>query len=95
MNGARQVDEHYTSQTCPVCGERRRCRRVYRCGDCGFEAPRDVVGLTNIRSIGIHGSMVLAAEVPKQIVFVRPLRKYPVATRVVPGVLRQVVRGAA
>jgi len=96
MNGAREVDEHYTSQTCPVCGERRRMRRVYRCSGCGFEAPRDVVGLTNIRSIGLHGEMVFPAEVPKRVVFVRPLRKYPGARlQVVPGDPRQVARRAA
>jgi putative transposase len=101
--GVTEVEEHYTSQTCPVCGERRRCRRIYRC-DCGFSAPRDVVGLTNIRRIGIHGSMVLSADdVPRRVTFAAPHRKYPGETRprrgsrsqVVPGEPRHVARGVA
>jgi len=100
--GVVEVEEHYTSQTCPVCGERRRVGRIYRC-ECGFEAPRDVVGLTNIRSIGIHGGMVLRAEVPKRVTYVAPHHKYPGETRlrrggwsqVVPGEPRQVARRVA
>jgi transposase len=94
LNGAVQVPEHYTSQTCPVCGARRRVRRIYRC-PCGFEAPRDVVGLTNIRRIGLHGQMVCSPEVPRQIVYALPYRKYPGATQVVPAGSRQVARRVA
>jgi putative transposase len=43
-------DEAYTSQTCPVCGQRKKPKgRVYRC-KCGFEAHRDAVGAWNIRA---------------------------------------------
>ncbi|MBV8076330.1 MAG: transposase, partial [Planctomycetaceae bacterium] len=37
-----EVEEHYTSQTCPVCGERSKQGRTYRCRRCGYVAPRDV-----------------------------------------------------
>ena len=43
MAGCEQDDEHYTSQTCPVCGERRKCGRIYSCKSCGLSAPRDAV----------------------------------------------------
>lgn len=76
MCGALEVAEHYTSQTCPVCGARRRARREYKC-PCGYEAPRDVVGCTNIRRIGLHGGMSPSPEVPVEILFVRPVSKYP------------------
>jgi putative transposase len=95
LAGATEVDEHYTSQTCPVCGERRRVRRVYRCKSCGFEAPRDVVGLTNIRRIGIHGGMVPSPDVPRQVRHILPHRKYPGHAQVVPGEPRQVAWRAA
>lgn len=74
--GAIEVAEHHTSQTCPVCGARRRARRVYEC-PCGYVAPRDVVGCTNIRRIGLHGHMRTSPEVPTGIRFVRPVSKYP------------------
>lgn len=90
-SGAIEVPEPYTSQTCPVCGERRRCGRVFQC-ECGFIAPRDVVGFTNIRRIGLHGKMAASSVIAQVIVFMRPTRKYPVATRVVPAEPRQVAR---
>lgn len=90
-SGAVEVPEPFTSQTCPVCGERRRCGRVFQCA-CGHVAPRDVVGCTNIRRIGVHGAMAPCADVPGKFIFVRPVRKYPVVTRVVPGEPRQVAR---
>lgn len=63
---ANQVDEAYSSQTCPVCGKRKKCRRIYRC-KCGFVAPRDVVGATNILAIGIDGSMTPGRSVPNAV----------------------------
>ena len=74
--GAITVNEAYSSQTCPVCGCRQKCRRIYHCKQCGFKAPRDVVGSTNIRSIGREGKMALNQEVPMTIQWVRPV-KYP------------------
>lgn len=75
--GAGTVVESYSSQTCPVCGRRQKCRRVYRCGGCGLVAPRDVVGAVNIRAIGMYGALHEQQPVPAVVRFVRPLRKYP------------------
>jgi len=55
-SGAIQVPEQYSSQTCPVCGKRTKARRWYRCL-CGYEAPRDVVGASNILCIGRYGEL--------------------------------------
>ena len=71
-SGATVVPEPYSSQTCPVCGERRRCRRTYSCKQCGYTAPRDVVGALNILSIGKHGRIVQSSHVPSQIKYLRP-----------------------
>lgn len=53
----RDVVEAYSSQTCPGCGCRQKCRRTYECKECGWSAPRDVVGALNILQIGQHGAM--------------------------------------
>jgi putative transposase len=66
-----RVNEAYTSQTCPVCGERNKCRRTYRC-TCGCTAPRDVVGAVNIRSVGTDGQMVPGRSVPNAIHWLHP-----------------------
>lgn len=43
------VDPKYTSQKCPICGEKHKAKgRTYACGDCGFKTHRDLVGATNI-----------------------------------------------
>lgn len=76
MAGAEQVNEAYSSQTCPDCGCRQKCRRVYQCSECGFIAPRDVVGMTNIRRLRVPDS-----PVPRVLAWVRPLRKYPVSAQ--------------
>jgi putative transposase len=70
-SGAIEVSEHYSSQTCPVCGERQKCRRTYSCRKCGCTAPRDVVGAVNILSIGKHGSIVQVHQTPTQIKYRR------------------------
>jgi putative transposase len=69
--GAIEVEEHYSSQTCPVCGGRRHCRRTYTC-ECGVAAPRDVIGALNIRAIGQHGSLVTGLALPTRIKYLRP-----------------------
>ena len=74
--GAMHVDEHYTSQTCPVCGERNKGRRTYRCRQCGTSAPRDVIGGLNILAVGRHNTLVPGRRVPNAVVWVHPL-KYP------------------
>jgi putative transposase len=71
-----EVEEAYTSQTCPVCGDRSKQSRIDRCPQCGYEAPRDVVGCSNIRSIGTEGSMRPGCPVPNRVHFVHP-SKYP------------------
>jgi putative transposase len=71
-SGATVVPEPYSSQTCPVCGERHKCRRTYRCKRCGYSAPRDVVGALNILCIGQHGSLIPSSHVPSQIKYLRP-----------------------
>jgi len=74
--GAIQVDEAYTSQTCPVCGERNKNRRTYRCRQCGTQAPRDVIGSVNILTVGQHRALVPGRRVPNAVMWVHPL-KYP------------------
>ena len=50
------VNESYTSQTCPNCGERHKPKgRMYRCPACGFVSHRDAVGAANIRSVCLYG----------------------------------------
>jgi len=44
-------DEHYTSKTCPNCGNRHKPKgRIYQCPACKFQSHRDVVGQINILS---------------------------------------------
>jgi len=74
LAGAETVPEHYTSQTCPVCGGRQKCRRIYSCKSCGYQAPRDVVGATNIRRIGLFGSM-RNGDPPSLIKYRRPVSR--------------------
>jgi putative transposase len=73
LSGALAIPEPYTSQTCPVCGGRRTCRRMYRC-PCGVVAPRDVVGAVNILSLGVSGKIVQRA-IPSRIMYRRPDRR--------------------
>ncbi len=62
-----KVDERYTSQTCPECGQRHKPRgRVYKCPHCGFVGVRDIVGGANIKSRHVHGELAkVAAPCPK------------------------------
>jgi putative transposase len=69
--GAIEVEEYYSSQTCPVCGGRRKCRRTYRCA-CGVTAPRDAIGSTNVLCIGQHGCLVPGRGLPAVIKYLRP-----------------------
>ena len=74
--GTTEVPEHYSSQTCPVCGCRRVCRRIYVCMNqkCRYTAPRDVVGALNVLSIGKHGSLIQSQHIPSHIKYLRPDR---------------------
>jgi len=48
--------EDYTSQTCPVCGRRHKCKgRCFICPFCNFRCHRDVVGQINILSVHKYG----------------------------------------
>lgn len=60
-------DERYTSQTCPVCGQRKKPRgRIYRCSACGGVFHRDVVGAVNILSAHLNGEPGhIAPPIPK------------------------------
>ena len=71
LKEAKEVEEHYTSQTCPGCGVRKKCKRIYHC-KCGFTAPRDVVGAVNIRSKGQTGSIATGTAVPTSLTYSRP-----------------------
>jgi putative transposase len=78
--GAIAINEAYTSQTCPVCGERSTHRRIYRCPRCGATGPRDAVGAVNILSLGQHGAMLPVRSLPQQVKYLRPwprLRRPP------------------
>jgi putative transposase len=72
--GAITVNEAYSSQTCPVCGERSTHRRIYRCPHCKATGPRDVVGAVNILSLGVHGAMLPDRPLPQQVKYLRPWR---------------------
>jgi transposase len=72
LAGAIEIDESYTSQTCPVCGERSKHQRTYRCPKCGLVAPRDVVGCLNIRTKGMQDRLLSGQRVPLVIKY-----KYP------------------
>lgn len=92
LKGAVVVSEAHSSQTCPVCGCRQVCRRKYKCKECGFEAPRDVVGALNIRQIGVRGGMAPTPglKMPR-VRFVHP-SKYPGSRQVVPAEPRHVAQ---
>ncbi|HLJ79952.1 MAG TPA: transposase, partial [Ktedonobacterales bacterium] len=72
--GALVINEAYSSQTCPVCGERSKHRRIYRCPHCGTTGPRDAVGAVNILSLGQHGAMLPGRSLPpvQQVKYLRP-----------------------
>ncbi|MGM0411588.1 MAG: RNA-guided endonuclease TnpB family protein [Bacillota bacterium] len=52
------IDEYYTSQTCPNCGNRYKpSSRNYKCSNCGFEYHRDGTGAINILKKYTTGSL--------------------------------------
>jgi putative transposase len=75
--GAIAINEAYSSQTCPVCGERSRHRRIYRCPHCGATGPRDAVGAVNILALGHHGAMLPGRCLPQQVKYLRPWPGHP------------------
>jgi putative transposase len=72
--GAITLSEAYSSQTCPVCGERSRHHRIYHCPSCGATGPRDAIGAVNILSLGVHGAMLPGRPLPQQVKYLRPWR---------------------
>lgn len=51
------ISEAYTSQTCPICGQRHKVKnRNYSCS-CGYNAHRDINGASNILSLGLYGKI--------------------------------------
>ncbi len=75
--GALTLSEAYSSQTCPVCGERSKHRRIYRCPSCGATGPRDAVGAVNILSLGVRGAMLPDCAIPQHIKYLRPWPRQP------------------
>jgi putative transposase len=75
--GAITLGEAYSSQTCPVCGERSKHRRIYRCPHCGATGPRDAVGALNILSLGMHGAMLPGRRLPQRVKYLRPWPRQP------------------
>ena len=54
-----KVEEHYTSQTCPVCGQRKKVtNRIYHC-KCGYQQHRDVHCASNILTKHLYRRMIL------------------------------------
>lgn len=52
-----KVDESYSTQTCPVCGVRKKSNgRTVTC-TCGYESHRDLHGAKNILSKQLYGTM--------------------------------------
>jgi len=87
--GAITLSEAYSSQTCPVCGERSKHRRIFRCPHCGATGPRDAIGAVNILALGHHGAMLPRRALPQQVKYLRPWHCHP---RVVPVDTRHVAR---
>ncbi|MFB2832989.1 RNA-guided endonuclease TnpB family protein [Floridanema evergladense] len=52
-----RVSAHYTSQTCPNCGNikpKKLSERIHSCKVCGYEAPRDVAAAQVIKKRGLE-----------------------------------------
>jgi len=71
------INEAYTSQTCPCCGKRNKCKtRNYRC-TCGYKCHRDIHGARNILNKYIYKKIYtegLEIEEVKYITYLRPLK---------------------
>lgn len=61
-----EISEAYSSQTCPICGQRHKTNsRNYKCS-CGYHAHRDVHGAHNILSLGLNGHFEKVCDFEKQ-----------------------------
>ena len=60
-----KISEAYSTQTCPICGQRHKPNgRSYRC-KCGYTAHRDVHGAMNILSLGLYKDIRYITDVKK------------------------------
>lgn len=60
-----KISEAYSTQTCPVCGRRKKpSGRTYSC-ECGYREHRDVHGSHNILSLGLHGKFQYIGTIKK------------------------------
>ena len=58
-----KISEAYSTQTCPVCGRRKKAKgRNYVC-KCGYTAHRDIHGARNILSLGQYRNIRWIAEI--------------------------------
>lgn len=68
-----KVDESYTTQTCPVCGRKKKpSGRIYKC-HCGYRCHRDVHGARNILSKYKYGEICNLEYDIKHITYLRPV----------------------
>ena len=71
------INESYTSQACPCCGKRNKCKtRNYRC-TCGYTCHRDIHGARNILNKYIYGRIYtkgLKIEEVEYITYLQPLK---------------------
>jgi putative transposase len=66
----KEMDESYTSQTCPVCRKRKKVSgRMFVCS-CGYEEHRDIHGARNILSKAVHGH-ILPWPAPTKLTYLR------------------------
>lgn len=90
------IEEHFSSQTCPVCGQRTKpAGRIYRCSGCGFRGHRDgQVGTVNLLSRLVTGE-VGNLDPPETLKYRYPAlrRATSCRTSAIPGVRRAGGRG--
>ncbi|MHB1654481.1 MAG: zinc ribbon domain-containing protein [Desulfitobacteriaceae bacterium] len=61
------IDESYTTQTCPVCGRRKKVSgRIYKCS-CGYTLHRDLHGARNILSKHQYGKICDIGITPQKV----------------------------
>ncbi|WP_225995664.1 RNA-guided endonuclease InsQ/TnpB family protein [Geobacillus subterraneus] len=66
----KEIDESYTSQTCPVCQKRQKgSRRIFACS-CGYQEHRDIHGARNILSKALYQEIV-PWDVPTTLTYLR------------------------
>jgi putative transposase len=66
----KEVEETYTSQTCPVCQKRKKVStRIFACS-CGYEEHRDIHGARNILSKAVY-QKIIPREVPTKLTYLR------------------------